>query len=137
MTHSHRSALGSGLRIFLVDDHALYREGLREALDIEDDLDVVGESASATGALQRVIETDPHVVIMDVRLPDGDGLDICHEIVSRTSARCVILTSAVPSHADRTRAARAGASAYLVKGSTLSDVLTEIRRAGREQEVKD
>ena len=71
-------------RVFLLDDHEIVRRGLRELLEAEDDLEVVGEAGTAEEAYRRIPATDPHVAVLDVRLPDGSGIEVCREIRSRT-----------------------------------------------------
>ena len=69
--------------MFLLDDHEVVRRGLRELLEAEDDLEVVGEAGTAEEALGRIPATTPDVAVLDVRLPDGDGVEVCREIRSR------------------------------------------------------
>ena len=69
-------------RVFLLDDHEIVRRGLRELLEQESDLEVVGEAGTAEEALGRVPATHPDVAVLDVRLPDGDGVEVCREIRS-------------------------------------------------------
>ncbi len=70
--------------MFLLDDHEIVRRGVRELLDAEDDIEVVGEADTAEQALARIPATRPDVAILDVRLPDGDGIEVCREIRSAT-----------------------------------------------------
>ena len=70
------------IRVFLLDDHEVVRRGVRELLDAEDDIEVVGEADTAERALARIPATRPDVAILDVRLPDGDGIAVCREIRS-------------------------------------------------------
>ena len=72
-------------RIFLLDDHEIVRRGLRELLEAEDDLEVVGEAGTAEEALRRVPALAPDVAVLDVRLPDGDGVEVCREIRCRAA----------------------------------------------------
>ena len=79
-------------RIFLVDDHEIVRRGIADLLDREPDLEVVGEAGDASHALGRIAATMPDVAILDVRLPDGDGIELCREVRSRhPEVRCLIL----------------------------------------------
>ena len=71
------------LGIFLLDDHALVRSGLRSLIETTDDLVVVGEAATVEEALARIPPTRPDVAVLDVRLPDGSGVEVCREIRSR------------------------------------------------------
>src|SRR5918912_2277268 len=81
-------------RVFLLDDHEIVRRGLRELLEAEDDLVVAGEAGTAEEALARIPPTRPDVAVLDVRLPDGDGVEVCREIRSRHGEiACLMLTS--------------------------------------------
>ena len=70
------------IRVFLLDDHEVVRRGVRELLESEDDLEVVGEAGTAEEAYGRIPATQPDVAVLDVRLPDGDGVEVCREIRS-------------------------------------------------------
>ena len=67
------------IRVFLLDDHEVVRRGLRDLLEAEDDIEVVGEAGTAEEALGRIPPTQPDVAVLDVRLPDGDGVEVCRE----------------------------------------------------------
>ena len=71
-------------RVFLLDDHEVVRRGLRELLEAEDDLEVVGEAGPPRRPCDRIPAAEPDVAVLDVRLPDGDGIEVCREIRSRT-----------------------------------------------------
>src|SRR5438046_10658136 len=80
------------VRIFLLDDHEVVRRGVRELLEVEDDLEIVGEAGTAEEALARIPATAPDVAIIDMRLPDGNGVEVCSEVRSRTTeVSCVVL----------------------------------------------
>ena len=82
------------IRVFLVDDHELLRRGVREVLAAESDIEVIGEAATATDALAEVPRAHPDVAVLDLRLPDGDGIELCRELRTKmTELRCLILTS--------------------------------------------
>ncbi len=74
------------IRIFILDDHELVRTGLKTLLDAEDDMDVVGQAATAQQGLEEIGTLLPDVAILDVRLPDGSGIEVCREIRSSTQA---------------------------------------------------
>src|SRR5487761_1349885 len=102
-------------RVLLLDDHEVVRRGLRELFDAEADLEVVGEAATAEEALARVPALKPDVAVLDVRLPDGDGVEVCRELRSRMpELRCLMLTSYADDDA-LFAAIMAGASGYLLK----------------------
>ena len=82
------------IKIFLLDDHEIVRAGLRSVLEAEGDFIVVGEAATAAEALARIPPTRPHVAILDVRLSDGSGIDVCRDIRSNDpEIACIMLTS--------------------------------------------
>ena len=85
--------LRMAIRVFVLDDHELVRTGLRALLDSEDDLDVVGEAGTAVDGLRLIRELEPDVAVLDVRLPDGSGIEVCRDIQSdMPHVRCLILT---------------------------------------------
>jgi two-component system response regulator DevR len=83
-----------GRESFLVDDHEVVRVGIRELLSASPDLDVVGEAGSVTEALMMLPAVAPDVAVLDVRLPDGNGIELCRELMSRLpDLKCLMLTS--------------------------------------------
>jgi len=128
---------GVPIRVFLLDDHEIVRRGLRELLEAEDDLVVVGEAGTAEEALARVPSTRPDVAVLDVRLPDGDGVEVCREIRSRhPEVQCLMLTSFADDEA-LFSAIMAGASGYVLKQVRGSDLVDGIRRVGRGESLLD
>jgi DNA-binding NarL/FixJ family response regulator len=124
-------------RVFLLDDHEIVRRGLRELLEQEDDFEVVGEAGTAEEALQRVPPTHPDVALLDVRLPDGDGVEVCREIRSaHPEIRCLMLTSFADDEA-LFSAIMAGASGYLLKQVKGNDLVDAIRRVGNGESLLD
>ena len=103
------------IRVFLVDDHEVVRRGVAEVLEDDPDLTVAGEAGSVAEALARVPAVRPDVVLIDMRLPDGDGASLCRELRDRVPGlRCIVLTSY--SEQDALEAAiRSGASGFLLK----------------------
>jgi two-component system response regulator DevR len=103
------------VRVFLVDDHEVVRRGVSEVLEDDPGITVAGEAGSVAEALARVPAVRPDVVVIDMRLPDGDGADLCRELRERVPGlRCLVLTSF--SEQDALDAAiRAGASGFLLK----------------------
>lgn len=123
--------------MFLLDDHEIVRRGLRELLEAEDDLVVVGEAATATEALNRIPALSPDVAVLDVRLPDGDGVEVCREIrSSHPDVNCLMLTSFADDEA-LFSAILAGASGYVLKQVRGVDLIEAIRRVASGQSLLD
>jgi DNA-binding NarL/FixJ family response regulator len=124
-------------RVFLLDDHEVVRRGVRELLEAEDDLEVVGEAGTAAEALARIPSTRPDVAVLDVRLPDGDGVEVCRDIRSEhPEVACVMLTSFADDDAVYA-AIMAGAAGYLLKQVRGTDLVDGIRRVGRGESLLD
>jgi DNA-binding NarL/FixJ family response regulator len=144
------------VKVFLLDDHQVVREGVRRLLEADEDVVVVGEAGTAKEALNRLPTSGADVAVLDVRLPDGDGIDVCREVrSSHPEISCLILTSYAEDEA-LAQAILAGASGYVLKqihgnelvsavravaaGHSLIDaattrrVLDELRRANAEDE---
>src|SRR5882762_3803095 len=87
-------AAGPPIAVFLLDDHEIVRRGVRDLLEAEADITVVGEAGTASSALARIPALKPDVAVLDVRLPDGDGVSVCREIRSKMpGVACLMLTS--------------------------------------------
>jgi two-component system, NarL family, response regulator DevR len=130
-------AVTTPLRIFLVDDHEVVRRGVRDMLEVEDDFEVVGEAGSVEEALQRVAATRPDVAVLDVRLPDGSGVELCRELRSAyPDIVCLMLTSYDDDEA-LFEAIVAGASGYVLKQVKGSDIVTAIRQVGAGRSLLD
>tara|TARA_R110002020_G_scaffold87857_9_gene216260 strand:+ start:1297 stop:1962 length:666 start_codon:yes stop_codon:yes gene_type:complete len=116
-------------RVFVVDDHEIVRRGVAQLIDAEPDLEVVGEAASVHEASRRIAATQPDVAVLDVRLPDGSGIDLCRDIRSaHPSVKCLILTAYDDDEALRA-AVLAGASGYVIKNVRGGSIVDAIRRA--------
>jgi DNA-binding NarL/FixJ family response regulator len=125
------------VRVFLLDDHEVVRRGVRDLLEAEDGLLVVGEAGTAEEALRRIPATRPDVAILDVRLPDGDGVEVCREIRSaHPEVNCLMLTSFADDDA-LFSAIMAGASGYLLKQVRGNDLVEGVRRVGRGESLLD
>ena len=115
-------------RVFLVDDHEIVRRGIAELVDAEHDLEVVGEAGDVKQALARIAATRPDVAVLDARLPDGNGIDLCREIRSRyPEIACLILTAYDDDEALRS-AVLAGAAGYVVKDIGGQALIGDIRQ---------
>jgi DNA-binding NarL/FixJ family response regulator len=127
------------IRVFLLDDHEVVRRGVRELLEAESggDIEVVGEAGSADEALRRVPAARPDVAILDVRLPDGNGVEVCRDIRSRhPDVRCLMLTSFADDEA-LFDAIMAGASGYVLKQVRGRDLVDDVRRVAAGQSLLD
>ncbi len=125
------------IRVFLLDDHEVVRRGLRDLLEAEGDLEVVGEAGTAEEALRRVPATRPDVAVLDVRLPDGDGVEVCRELrSSRPDLRCLMLTSYSDDEA-LFEAIMAGAAGYVLKQIRAGELVEAIRRVAAGQSLLD
>jgi two-component system, NarL family, response regulator DevR len=115
------------IRVFLLDDHEVVRRGLKDLLEVEGEFAVVGEAATAAEALARVPAVKPQVAVLDVRLPDGDGVSVCRELRSRMpDLACLMLTSFSDDEA-LFDAILAGASGYLLKQVGGQDLVGAVR----------
>ncbi|MEU0088516.1 response regulator transcription factor [Streptomyces sp. NPDC006274] len=125
------------VRVFLLDDHEVVRRGVHDLLDAEPDLTVVGEAGTAEQALVRVPALRPQVAVLDVRLPDGDGVSVCRELRSRMPGlACLMLTSFDDEEA-LLDAIMAGASGYVLKQITGTDLVNAVRTVASGQSMLD
>ncbi len=125
------------IRVFVLDDHELVRTGLRTLLEAEDDMEVVGEAGTAQRGLQLIRELQPNVAILDVRLPDGNGIEVCREVQSvAPQVRCLMLTSYSDDDA-LFSSIMAGASGYVLKEVGGGDLLGDIRRVSQGMSLLD
>jgi two-component system response regulator DevR len=115
------------ITVFLLDDHEIVRRGLRDLLDAEPDMEVIGESGTAASGLDRMPALRPDVAVLDVRLPDGDGVSVCREIRSALpETACLMLTSFGDDQA-LLGAIMAGAAGYVLKQTCGSDLVSAVR----------
>ncbi len=125
------------VRVFLVDDHEVVRRGLKELLDSEDDIEVVGDAGSAGMALAGIAQTAPDVAVLDVRLPDGNGVEVCREVRARDPRiACLMLTSFSDDEA-LFNAIMAGAAGYLLKDVKGNDLVDAVRRVAAGDSLLD
>lgn len=116
------------IRVFLVDDHELVRRGIADVLERETDLTVVGEADSVRAAVARIDATSPDVVVLDVRLPDGSGVDACRQIRSRHPTLPCLMLTAFDDDSTQEEALLAGAQGWLLKDIRGAGLVTAIRR---------
>jgi two-component system response regulator DevR len=125
------------IRVYLLDDHEIVRRGLRELLESEGDIEVVGEASYAAEAIARIPALRPDVAVLDGRLPDGSGIDVCREIRSvDPGIRALILTSYDDDEA-LFAAIMAGAAGYVLKQVRGTDLLDTVRRVAAGQSTLD
>jgi len=125
------------ITVFLLDDHEIVRRGLRDLLEAEGDIEVVGEAATQQTAVDRVHALDPDVAVLDVRLEEGNGVEACREIRSRhPRTACLILTSFSDDEA-LFQAIMAGAAGYVLKQIRSADLVDAVRRVAAGQNLLD
>jgi two-component system, NarL family, response regulator DevR len=126
------------IKVFLLDDHEVVRLGLSQLLESEPDIEVVGDAATAAQAMTRIPALRPDVAILDVRLPDGDGITVCREVRSAMDdpPACLMLTSFSDDDALFT-AIMAGAAGYLLKQVSGTDLVGAVRRLAAGESLLD
>ena len=125
------------IRVFLLDDHEVVRRGLAELIGLESDMVVVGEAANAQDSLPRIVATRPDVAVLDVRLPDGSGVDVCRDARSALPGlACLMLTSYSDDEA-LFDAIMAGASGYVLKDIRGNDLIEAIRHISAGKSLLD
>jgi DNA-binding NarL/FixJ family response regulator len=123
------------ITVLLVDDHPVVRTGVRGMLDGEPDIAVVGEAASGAEAVTAVRALAPTVVLMDLRMPDGDGVSATERILATAPATRVVVLTTYETDTDILRAVEAGAAGYLLKDAARADLLHAVRTAARGETV--
>ena len=127
----------SKIRVFLLDDHEVVRDGLRHLLETEPDMEVVGEAGSAAEALELIGPSQPRVAVLDVRLPDSSGVEVCRDVRSQHhEIACLMLTSFSDDEA-LFDAVMAGASGYVLKEVRGSELVSDIRKVAAGHSLLD
>ncbi|AXK85494.1 response regulator transcription factor [Nocardia farcinica] len=125
------------LSVFLVDDHEIVRRGLIDLLDSDPDLRVIGEAGDVANAMAGIRATRPDVAVLDVRLPDGNGIELCRDLLAELDGlHCLILTSYTDEHA-MLDAILAGASGYVVKDIKGMELAEAIKAVGAGRSLLD
>ena len=126
------------ITVFLLDDHEIVRRGIAQLLESEDDLEVIGQAGTAAEALARIPALRPDVAILDVRLPDGDGVSVCREVRGSVEPppTCLMLTSYSDDEA-LFSAIMAGAAGYVLKQVKGTDLIDGIRRVSQGESLLD
>ncbi|MEU6230015.1 response regulator transcription factor [Streptomyces sp. NPDC047042] len=137
MTETRTFTEQDPIRVFLLDDHEVVRRGITDLLDAEPDISVIGDADSVEHALVRAPALRPDVAVLDVRLPDGDGITVCRELRSRMpELACLMLTSFDDEDA-LLDAIMAGASGYVLKQIRGSDLVSAVRTVASGQSMLD
>jgi two-component system NarL family response regulator len=123
------------IRVLVVDDHALFRRGLQMVLEQEEDIEVVGEAGDGAEAVEKVADTIPDIVLMDVRMPKRGGIDACTAIKDAVPSAKIIMLTISDEEADLYDAIKAGASGYLLKEISIEEVATAIRAVNEGQSL--
>ena len=127
----------AGISVFLLDDHEVVRRGLRDLLNAEPGIDVIGEAGTMASAVARVTALRPDVAVLDVRLPDGDGVSACREIRSRLpGTACLMLTSYGDEQA-LLGAIMAGAAGYVMKQACGAELVSAVRTVAAGESILD
>jgi two-component system response regulator DevR len=125
------------IRVFLLDDHELVREGIRSLLESDDDIEVVGEASTAAEALTRIPLAKPDVAILDVRLEEGDGIAVCREVRSLLpDLSCLMLTSFADDEA-LYASVMAGAAGYVLKQIRARDLIEDVKKVAGGASLMD
>jgi DNA-binding NarL/FixJ family response regulator len=125
------------IRVFLLDDHEVVRRGLKDLLESGGDIEVVGESGSASEATRRIPALRPDVAILDARLPDGSGIDVCREVRSREPATAALILTSYDDDEALFAAIMAGAAGYVLKQIRGTDLIDAVRRVAAGQSLLD
>ena len=137
MTEEPAAAETDPIRVYLLDDHEIVRRGIRELLESEGDIVVVGESGSATEATRHIPALRPDVAILDGRLPDGSGVDVCREIRSRDPRIAALILTSYDDDEALFSAIMAGAAGYILKQVGGNDFVESVRRVAAGQSMLD
>jgi DNA-binding NarL/FixJ family response regulator len=121
--------------VVLVDDHPLVRQGMRAVIDAADDIEVVGEAADGAEAVRRCVETLPDVVLMDLQMPELNGIEATKQVRTRSPTTAVLVLTMYDDDAMVFEAVASGAAGYLLKGSDGADVVAAIRAAAQGQAI--
>jgi two-component system response regulator DevR len=125
------------IRIFLLDDHEIVRRGIAELIGLQSDLEVVGEAGTAEEALIRITASQPDVAVLDVRLPDGSGVEVCREIRSLFPNIHVLMLTSYSDDEALFNAIMAGASGYVLKEIRGTDLINAIRQVASGKSLLD
>jgi DNA-binding NarL/FixJ family response regulator len=125
------------IRVYLLDDHEIVRRGIKELLESEGDIVVVGESGLAEEATRRIPALRPHVAILDGRLPDGSGIDVCRDVRSQDPSIAALILTSYDDDEALFSAIMAGAAGYILKQVHGNDLVNTVRRVAAGQSMLD
>lgn len=125
------------IRVFLLDDHEIVRRGIAELIGLQSDLEVVGEAGTAADAIVRITASQPDVAVLDVRLPDGNGVEVCREVRSLFPNIHVLMLTSYSDDEALFNAIMAGASGYVLKEIRGTDLITAIRQVAAGNSLLD
>ena len=125
------------LRLLIVDDHEVVRQGLVALLDRRDGFEVVGEAGTVAEAVAQARRLQPDIVVMDVRLPDGSGIEACREIRAEQRTTRIVMLTSYPDEEAVLSAIVAGASGYLLKQVRARDLVAALEAVGRGESLLD
>lgn len=125
------------IRVFLLDDHEVVRRGLKDLLEADGDIEVVGESGLAQEATRRIPALRPHVAVLDGRLPDGSGIDVCRDIRSSNPEIAALILTSYDDDEALFSAIMAGAAGYVLKQIRGTDLVDAVRRVAAGQSLLD
>jgi DNA-binding NarL/FixJ family response regulator len=128
---------GTELRIFVVDDHEVVRRGVRDLLNGADAMTVVGEASTVAEAMARVPASRPDVAVLDVRLPDGNGVELCRELRSQLPQLACLMLTSYPDERAMLEAFMAGAAGFVIKDITGLDLVSAVRTVGAGRSLLD
>jgi DNA-binding NarL/FixJ family response regulator len=137
MTEARTFTAQDPIRVFLLDDHEVVRRGLADLLDAEPDISVVGDAENVEHALVRAPAVRPDVAVLDVRLPDGDGISVCRELRNRMPDLAVLMLTSFDDEDALLDAIMAGASGYVLKQIKGSDLVSAVRTVASGQSMLD
>ncbi len=125
------------IRVFLLDDHEIVRRGLADLIGLQSDLEVVGEAGTAADAITRIAASQPDVAVLDVRLPDGSGVEVCREVRSLFPDIHVLMLTSYADDEALFHAIMAGASGYVLKEIRGTDLIAAIRQVAAGNSLLD
>lgn len=123
------------IRVLIADDHVPFREGLRALLRSEGDIETVGEAATGTEAIARVADLQPDVILMDLHMPDGSGIEATHSILASSPHISILVLTMFEDDDSVFAALQAGARGYLLKGALKAEILRAIRGVSQGEAI--